>query len=84
MVGEFIAVPRRAAVRVVEALNAEMPGLSVPIHTIKEELRQLARTPDFQRGVFGRDAVPRTWKQAASAPNFAPFNARWFVHEHTL
>jgi len=75
MVGEFIAVPRRAAVRVVEALNAEMPGLSCDPHD-QGRIASVGSNADFQRGVFGRDAVPRTWKQAASAPNFAPFNAR--------
>lgn len=83
MVGEFIAVPRRAAVRVVEALGHELPRLTVSLETLKAELRQLARTTEFQQGVFGRDAVPRTWKQASQAPDFSRFVARWFVHEHT-
>lgn len=82
-VGEFIAAPRRAAVRVVDALGEEMPRLSAPVSTLKAELRALAALPDFQRGVFGRDAVPRTWKQAAAAPNLGPFVSRWFIHEHT-
>lgn len=83
MVAEFIAAPRRAAIRVVDALGEEMPHLSVPVSTIRAELRTLATQPDFQRGVFGRDAVPRTWKQAAAARSFGPFVSRWFVHEHT-
>lgn len=83
MVAEFIAVPRRAAVRVVDAWAREVTMPSVSVEKIKSELRDLADTPDFQRGVFGRDAVPRTWKQAANAADFAPFVSRWFVHEHT-
>lgn len=84
MVGEFIAVPRRAAVRVVDALAADLPDLSVPAATLKHQLRALAAREDFRAAVFGRDAVPRTWKQASSAPDLAPFVARWLAHERTL
>lgn len=83
MVGEFIAVPRRAALRVIDALAADVPDLSIPAATLKAELRTLAASPDFRAAVFGRDAVPRTWKQASSAADFAPFVNRWLAHEHT-
>lgn len=84
MLGEFIALPRRAALRVIDALADDVPDLSVPAATLKAELRALAARPDFRGAVFGRDAVPRTVKHAAAAPGFAAFNARWFAHEHTL
>jgi hypothetical protein len=84
MVGEFIAVPRRAALRVIDALAADLPDLSIPAATLKAQLRTLAASPDFRAAVFGRDAVPRTWKQASSAADFAPFVNRWLAHEHTL
>lgn len=83
MVGEFIAVPRRAALRVIDALAADLPNLSIPAATLKAELRTLAATPGFRAAVFGRDAVPRTWKQASSSADFAPFVNRWLAHEHT-
>lgn len=83
MVGEFIAVPRRAAVRVIDALAADLPDLSVPAATLKSQLRTLAAREDFRAAVFGRDAVPRTCKHASSAPDLAPFVARWLAHEHT-
>jgi hypothetical protein len=84
MVGEFIAVPRRAALRVIDALADDIPHLSVPPATLKAQLRALAANPDFRAAVFGRDAVPRTFKQAASSPDFAPFVTRWLAHEHTI
>ncbi len=83
MVGEFIAVPRRAALRVIDALAADLPDLSVSAATLKAQLRTLAASPDFRAAVFGRDAVPRTWKQASSSADFAPFAARWLSHDHT-
>ena len=83
MLGEFIAVPRRAALRVIDALATDLPGLSVPPARLKAELRILARRPEFRRAVFGRDAVPRTWKQAAAAPDLGLFVHHWLAHEHT-
>jgi len=84
MIGEFIAFPRRAALRVVDALAEERSDLSVPAHQLKAELRGLARRSDFRRGVFGRDAVPRTWKQACQAPDLETFVNTWLSHERTL
>ena len=84
MVGEFIAVPRRAALRVIDALAADLPDLSVPAATLKTQLRELAARPAFRAAVFGRDAVPRTWKHASTAAHFDPFVTRWLSHEHTL
>jgi len=84
IVGEFIAVPRRAALRVIDALAFDLPSLSVPAATLKSQLRTLADSPEFRRAVFGRDAVPRTWKHAATAPDFQPFVSRWLSHENTL
>lgn len=83
MLGEFIAVPRRAALRVVDALAAEFPALSVPPARLKAELRALGARPGFRAAVFGRDAVPRTWKQAAAAPDMTPIVETWFAHERT-
>ena len=82
MLGEYIAVPRRAALRVIDALAEEMPRLSVPAPELKNALTELSRRPEFRAAVFGRDAVPRTWKQAAAAPDLAPFVERWLAHEH--
>jgi hypothetical protein len=83
MVGEFIAVPRRAALRVIDALAADIPNLSVPAATLKSQLLALGDQPEFRAAVFGRDAVPRTWKLAATASDLEPFIARWLSHEHT-
>lgn len=82
MLGEFIAVPRRAALRVIDALAADLPRLSVPSARLKAELRALGRRPEFHGAVFGRDSVPRTWKQASTAPDLALFVERWLAHEH--
>ena len=83
MLGEFIAVPRRAALRVIDALAAERPDLSIPPARLKAELRELAAQPEFRASVFGRDAVPRTWRQAAAAPDMSPIVETWLAHEHT-
>lgn len=83
MVGEFIAVPRRAALRVIDALAADMPGLSVPPRVLKSQLLSLGARDDYRAAVFGRDAVPRTWRQASVAPDLAPFVNRWLAHERT-
>jgi len=82
MLGEFIAVPRRAALRVIDALAADLPDLSVPAARLKSELLALADRPDFRGAVFGRDAVPRTWKQAASAPDLSQLVETWLSHDH--
>lgn len=83
MLGEFIAVPKRAALRVVDALAEDVPDLSVPASELKKALRTLGAAPDFRRAVFGRDAVPRTWKHASTAPDLHPLVATWLAHEHT-
>lgn len=84
IIGEFIAFPRRAALRVIDALAAERPALSVPAAQLKAELRGLADRPDFRHGVFGQDAVPRTWKYAVQAPDLSVFVHAWLRHERTL
>jgi hypothetical protein len=83
MLGEFIAVPRRAAVSVIDALAAEIPNLTVPAAELKAQLRSLAQREDFRRAVFGRDAVPRTCKQASTAPDLRIVVENWLAHEHT-
>ncbi len=82
MLSEFIALPRRAALRVIDALAAELPDLSVPPARLKSALRALARREDFRAQVFGRDSVPRTWKQASTAPDLPCLVNRWLAHEH--
>jgi len=82
MLGEFIAVPRRAALRVIDALATDLPNLSVPPTRLKEALLCLAQQPDFRGAVFGRDAVPRTWKRASAAPDLATFVQSWLSCEH--
>lgn len=84
IIGEFIAFPRRAALRVIDALAAERPTLSVSASQLKAELLGLAKRTDFRGGVFGRDAVPRTWKYAAQAPDLSAFVNTWLGHERTL
>lgn len=83
MLGEFIAVPRRAALRVIDALATDLPNLSVPPARLKAELLALARRPEFRGAVFGRDAVPRTWKQAAAAPDLGLVVDQWLAYDHT-
>jgi len=83
MLAEFIAVPRRAALRVIDALQTDLPSLSVPARVLKAGLVRLAADPAFRGAVFGRDAVPRTWKQASADAHLRSFAARWLSHEHT-
>lgn len=82
MLAEFIALPRRAALRVIDALAKDIPNLSVPPTQLKTALKALARRDDFRAAVFGRDAVPRTWKQASHAPDLHGFVNSWLAHEH--
>ncbi len=84
IVEEFIAFPRRAALAVIDGLAADFPQLSVPPLQLKKELRSLSQRPEIRRAVFGRDAVPRTWKQASLAPDLTVFVHAWLSHEHTL
>jgi hypothetical protein len=79
---EYIALPRRAALRVIDALADDLPDLSVPPIDLKNALRELACREDFRRQVFGRDSVPRTWKQASTAPDLPCLVQRWLSHEH--
>ncbi len=83
MLSQYIALPRRAALRVIDALANDLPALSVPPARLKTALRSLAHQADFRSVVFGRDAVPRTWRQASMAPDLGAFVNTWLTHEHT-
>jgi hypothetical protein len=54
VLGEFVAVPRRAAMRVVDALAADIPDLSVPPAALKAE-----QVPGFEQGIQGKRVRPR-------------------------
>lgn len=82
VLGEYVAVPRRAALRVIDALATDIPDLSVPPATLKAELRALARNREFRGSVFGRDSVPLTWRRASTSPDFEHVAGSWFTHEH--
>lgn len=84
IIGEFIAFPKRAALRVIDALAVDLPGLSVAPSQLKAELHGLSKRADFRRGIFGRDAVPRTWKLASQAPDLTGFVETWLNYERTV
>jgi hypothetical protein len=82
MLGEFIAVPRRAALGVIDALAADLPGLSVPPGELKAALRTLADREDFRGSIFARDTVPRVCRQAGDFAEFAAFTKTWLACDH--
>ena len=72
MVGEFFNAPKRAALRVLDALVAEFPELEPRRGRMAAELRALGAQPAYHRFLYARDIVPRTfdrfdrWEEFAS------------------
>jgi hypothetical protein len=81
MLREFIVAPKRAAVRVLDALIARHPSLIPLLPRLKKELRELGQTPDFQQSIFCPPVAPRSQKLMSDYAEFDDFQAYWFRHE---
>ena len=62
MLREFIVAPKRAAVRVLDALVARHPSLGPTLPQLSKELRDLGQTTDFQQSIFCPPVAPRSQK----------------------
>ena len=71
LVGEFFSVPRRAAVRVVDAWIAACPELTPRREVFHRELRELRQRTDFHASLYSRTIVPRTFARFDGAREFA-------------
>jgi len=81
MLREFIVAPKRAAVRVLDALVVLHPSLNPRLPRLKRELRELGQTPQFQQSIFCAPVAPRSERLMAKYPEFDHFRAYWFRHE---
>jgi hypothetical protein len=68
LVGEFFNAPKRASLRVVDALVAEHPELAPRRATMRRELRALAGAVGYHRSLYARDIVPRSFARFDAAP----------------
>jgi hypothetical protein len=81
MLREFIVAPKRAAVRVLDALAARHPSLSPTLPRLRRELRDLGQTSRFQHSIFCPPVAPRSQKLMSNYPEFDEFQTYWFRHE---
>lgn len=81
MLREFIVAPKRAAVRVLDALVTRHPDLEPHLPRLKQELRKLGQAPEFQQSVFCSPVAPRSERLMAKYPEFDYFRTYWFRHE---
>ena len=82
MLREFIVAPKRAAVRVLDALVDRHPDLVSRLPRLKQELRELGQTREFQQSIFCAPVAPRSERLMAKYPEFDRFRAYWFRHEN--
>jgi hypothetical protein len=82
MLREFIVAPKRAAVRVLDALVGRHPMLTQILPRLKRELRDLGQSPEFQRSIFCAPVAPRSERLMAKHPEFNQFRKYWFRHEN--
>jgi hypothetical protein len=71
MLGEFFNAPKRAQVRVVEELAAEFPELRARLPQMRNALLNLAQDEAYQRTLYSRRIVPRTFARFDEWREFA-------------
>jgi hypothetical protein len=81
MLREFIVAPKRAAVRVLDALVGQHPDLQPLLPRLKTELRDLGQTKAFQQSIFCAPVAPRSERLMTPYPEFDSFRSYWFHHE---
>lgn len=81
MLREFIVAPKRAAVRVLDALVTRHPTLKPQLPRLKRELRELGQASEFQKSIFYAPVASRSERLMAKYPEFDHFRAYWFRHE---
>ena len=81
MLREFIVAPKRAAVRVLDALVDRHPDLQPLLPQLKAELRELGQTKAFQQSIFCPPVAPRSERLMTRYPEFDSFSSYWFHHE---
>jgi len=82
MLREFIVAPKRAAVRVLDAMVARHPSLRPCLPQLRKQLRELGQRADFQRSIFCAPVAPRSERLMAKYPEFDQFRSYWFRHEN--
>lgn len=81
MLREFIVAPKRAALRVIDALVEQRPALHKLASSLKKALRELGQAPDYQRSIFGGSVAVRAQRLMRQYPEFDGFRSYWFHHE---
>jgi hypothetical protein len=81
MLREFIVAPKRAAVRVLDALVALHPDLQPLLPRLKTELRELGQTNEFQQSIFSPPIALRSERLMTPYSEFDSFRSHWFHHE---
>ena len=70
MIGEYLSTPRRAGVRVLEALVAEFPELRPRLPELRGQLLGLANDREFRRSLYSPENVPATFRRFDAWPEF--------------
>ena len=70
MLDEFFSTPKRAQLRVAEALAGEFPELRGRLPEMKRQLLALSRDAGFRTSLYSREIVPRTFARLDATPEF--------------
>ena len=70
MLDEFFHTPKRGQLRVVLELLREFPDLRPREPALRRDLRALRHDPDYQRSLYSREIVPRTFARFDAWPEF--------------
>jgi hypothetical protein len=70
MMEEFFGAPKRAQLRVIDALAREQPELRGRLPQMRRELLALARDEAYRKTLYSREIVPRTFARFDRTPEF--------------
>lgn len=76
MLENFFCAPRRAALRVLDALIDEFPDLAPRKVELRQALLDLGRAPDYRLTLYSRAIVPKTYAGFDRWPEFACLSQR--------
>lgn len=68
MLEELFSTPRRAQLRVVDALCSELPELAERREEMRRQLLALSRDESYRATLYSREIVPRTFARFDAAP----------------
>ena len=78
MIGEFFHTPRRAGLRVIEALAAEFPALRARLPEMRRQMLALRDDEPCRRALYSATMLPRVARRISGNAVFAPLRAVLF------